>query len=69
MDGSISVATWNCKYHVVFEPKYRRKIFYGEKRVEIGSIIRQLCKWKGVNILEAEVCPDHVHMLIEIPPK
>lgn len=69
MDGSISAATWNCKYHVVFAPKYRRKIFYGEKRVEIGSIIRQLCKWKGVNILEAEVCPDHVYMLIEIPPK
>ena len=69
MVGSISAATLNCKYHVVFAPKYRRKIFYGEKRVEIGSIIRQLCKWKGVNILEAEVCPDHVHMLIEIPPK
>ena len=61
--------TWNCKYHVVFAPKYRRQVFYGEKRQEIGGILRQLCKWKGVMILEAEVCPDHVHMLIEIPPK
>ena len=65
----LSHTTWNCKYHVVFAPKYRRKIFYGEKRAEIGAILRQLCKWKGVNILEAEVCPDHVHMLVEIPPK
>ncbi len=60
---------WNCKYHIVFASKYRRKIFYGEKRVEIGAILRQLCKWKGVNILEAEVRHDHVHMLVEIPPK
>jgi len=54
---------------VVFAPKYRRKIFYGEKRLAIGEILRELCKWKGVNILEAEVCPDHIHMLLEIPPK
>lgn len=60
---------WNCKYHVVFSPKYRRKVFYGEKKVEIGKILRELCKWKGVNIIDAEVCPDHVHMLVEIPPK
>ena len=66
---TLSHTTWNCKYHVVFAPKYRRKIFYGEKRAEIGAILRQLCKWKGVNILEAEVCPDHVHMLVKIPPK
>ena len=66
---TLSHTTWNCKYHVVFAPKYRRKIYYGEKRAEIGAILRQLCKWKGVNILEAEVCPDHVHMLVEIPPK
>ena len=66
---TLSHTTWNCKYHIVFAPKYRRKIFYGEKRLEIGAILRQLCKWKGVNILEAEVCPDHVHMLLEIPPK
>ena len=54
---------------VVFAPKYRRKVFYGEKRLEIGSMLRELCNWKGVNIITAEVCPDHVHMLIEIPPK
>ena len=66
---TLSHTAWNCKYHVVFAPKYRRKVFYGVKRQEIGAILRQLCKWKGVNILEAEVCPDHVHMLVEIPPK
>ena len=61
--------TWNCKYHVVFAPKFRRKVFFGEKRAEIGKILRTLCNWKGVNIVEAEICPDHVHMLLEIPPK
>lgn len=66
---NIAHTKWNCKYHVVFAPKYRRKIFYGEKRAEIGKILRELCNWKGVNIINAEVCPDHVHMLIEIPPK
>ena len=66
---SLSHTKWNCKYHVVFAPKYRRKVFYGDKRLEIGQILRQLCNLKGVNIINAEVCPDHVHMLIEIPPK
>ncbi len=66
---TLSHTTWNCKYHIVFAPKYRRKIFYGEKRLEIGAILRELCEWKGVKIVTAEVCPDHVHMLIEIPPK
>ena len=66
---TLSHTSWNCKYHIVFAPKYRRKVFYEGKRVEVGAILRQLCKWKGVNILEAEVCPDHVHMLLEIPPK
>lgn len=61
--------TWNCKYHVVFAPKFRRKVFFGEKKAEIGKILRTLCEWKGINIVEAEVCPDHVHMLLEIPPK
>ena len=60
---------WNCKYHVVFAPKYRRKVFYGSKRLEIGAILRKLCEFKGVTIIEAEVCPDHVHILLEIPPK
>ena len=66
---SLAHTAWNCKYHVVFAPKYRRKEFYGEKRLEIGQILRQLCEWKGVTIINAEVCPDHIHMLIEIPPK
>ena len=67
--NSLSHTKWNCKYHIVFAPKYRRKVFYQEKRQAIGKILRQLCEWKGVNIIEAEVCPDHVHMLVEIPPK
>jgi len=66
---SLSHTKWNCKYHIVFAPKYRRKVFYEEKRKELGEILRELCKWKGVNIIEAEVCPDHIHMLLEIPPK
>ena len=66
---TLSHTTWNCKYHIVFAPKYRRKVFYAEKRLEIGAILRELCNWKGVNIVTAEVCPDHVHMLVEIPPK
>ena len=66
---SLSHTKWRCKYHVVFAPKYRRKAFYDERRVAIGAILRQLCEWKGVNIIEAEVCIDHVHMLIEIPSK
>lgn len=67
--NKLSHTTWNCKYHIVFAPKYRRKVFYAQKRYEIGKILRELCKWKQVNIIEAEVCPDHVHMLVEIPPK
>lgn len=65
----LSHTKWNCKYHVVFAPKYRRKAFYGSKRLEIGAILIELCNRKGVNIIEAEVCIDHVHMLLEIPPK
>lgn len=66
---TLSHTTWNCKYHVVFAPKYRRMVFYNEKKLEIGKILRELCQWKGVTIITAEVCPDHIHMLIEIPPK
>ena len=66
---SLSHSKWNCKYHIVFAPKYRRKVFYGEKRNAIGKILRQLCEWKGVTILEAEACPDHIHLFVEIPPK
>lgn len=66
---TLSHTTWNCKYHIVFAPQYRRKVFYGEKRLEIGQILRELCQRKGVKIITAEVCPDHIHMLVEIPPK
>ena len=67
--NSLSHSKWNCKYHIVFAPKFRRKVFYGEKKREIGKILRTLCEWKGVKIVEAELCPDHIHMLVEIPPK
>ena len=67
--NSLAHTTWNCEYHLVFAPKYRRKVFFGQKRREIGAILRQLCEWKNVTIIEAEVCPDHIHMLVEIPPK
>ena len=66
---SLAHSKWNCKYHIVFAPKYRRKVFYGTKRLEIGQILRQLCNWYGVTLLEAEACPDHIHILVEIPPK
>ena len=67
--NSLSHTKWNCKYHIVFAPKYRRKVFYEEKRLAVGKILRQLCEWKGVRVVEAEACPDHIHMLLEIPPK
>jgi len=67
--NKISHTSWSYKYHVVFAPKYRRKAFYGSRRLETGAILRKLCNWKGINIIEAEVCADHMHMLIEIPPK
>ena len=68
-NNSLAHTTWNCKYHIVFAPKYRRRAIYGKIRADIGRIIRMLCERKGVNIIEAELCPDHVHMLVEIPPK
>lgn len=68
-NNSLAHTKWNCKYHIVFAPKYRRKIFFGEKKTEIGQILRELCTWKQVNIIAAEICPDHIHMLVEIPPK
>ena len=64
-----SLARWNCKYHIVFAPKYRREAIYGQIRTDIGSILRKLCEYKGVEIIEAETCPDHIHMLVSIPPK
>ena len=67
--NSLSHTKWNCKYHLVFAPKYRRLVFYKNKKIFIGKILRELCEWKGVKIIEAETCPDHIHMLVEIPPK
>lgn len=67
--NSLSHTSWNCKYHIVFAPKYRRQIIYGRIKQDIGRIIRDLLTRKGINIIEAELCPDHIHMLIEIPPK
>ena len=67
--NSLAHTKWNCKYHIVFAPKYRRKVFYAEKREDIREIIRTLCQWKGVEIIEGEVCPDHIHLLLSIPPK
>ncbi len=66
---SLSHCKFECKYHVVFAPKFRRQIIYGKIKVEIGKILRKLCEYKGIEILEAEACPDHIHMLIVIPPK
>ena len=66
---SLAHTKYNCKYHVVFAPKYRRKVFFEDKRLEIRDILRTLCEWKGVEIIEGEVCPDHIHMLLSIPPK
>lgn len=68
-DSSLSHTRWNCKYHVVFIPKYRRKEIYGKIRADIGRIIRQLCEYKGVEIVEAHACSDQIHMLVKIPPK
>ena len=68
-DSSLSHTRWNCKYHIVFVPKYRRKAIFGKLRSEIGPILRQLCEYKEVEIVEAHAMPDHIHMLVKIPPK
>ena len=67
--SSLAHTTWRCKYHVVFAPKYRRRIIFGKLRADIGKILRELCKRKEVEIIEAQACPDHIHMLLSIPPK
>ena len=67
--GSLAHTKWDCKYHIVFAPKYRRKVFYEDKRLEIREILRKLCEWKGIEIVEGEVCPDHIRMFVRIPPK
>ena len=66
--NSLSHSKWNCKYHVVFAPKYRRMMIYKKIKADVGRILRTLCEQKKVNIIEAEACPDHIHMLVEIPP-
>ena len=68
-NNSLAHTTWNCKYHIVFAPKYRRQIVYVKYKASIGQIIRQLCDRKEVEIHEAEACKDHIHMLVSIPPK
>ena len=67
--NSLAHSNWNCKYHIVFAPKYRRQVIYGKIYKDIGVILRKLCEQKGVEIHEAEFCKDHVHMLVSIPPK
>ncbi len=67
--SSLAHTKYNCKYHIVFAPKYRRQIIYGKIKKDIGVMIRKLCQYKGVEIIEAEACPDHIHMLLSIPPK
>ncbi len=67
--NSLAHTKWNCKYHIVFAPKYRRKVYFEEKRLEIREILRTLCRWKNVEVLEGEICPDHIHMLVRIPPQ
>ena len=66
---SLSHSKWRCHYHIVFSPKYRRQEIYGKTKADIGKILRNLCKQKGVEIIEAELCKDHIHMLVAIPPK
>lgn len=68
-NSSLAHTKWNCKYHIVFAPKYRRQVIYGKLKGEIGKILRELCARKEVEIIEAEACPDHIHMLVSIPPK
>ena len=68
-NSSLAHSKWNCKYHIVFAPKYRRQIIYGKIKADIGAILRKLCDQNGVEIIEANACKDHIHMLVSIPPK
>ena len=67
--SSLAHTKWECKYHIVFAPKYRRQVIYGKIKYDIGQMLRKLCEYKGVEIIEAEACKDHIHMLVSIPPK
>jgi len=66
---SLAHVRWECKYHIVFVPKYRKKVLYGRTRRQVGQILRQLCRQKGVEILEGHAMPDHIHLVLRIPPK
>ena len=68
-NNSLAHTKWECKYHLVFAPKYRRQVIYRQLKADIGKILRELCERKGIEIIEAECCPDHIHMLVRIPPK
>ena len=68
-EDSLAHSKWRCQYHVVFAPKFRRQVIYGKIKEDIGRIMRKLCEYKGVEIIQAEACPDHIHMLLSIPPK
>ena len=68
-ENSLAHTKWECKYHIVFAPKYRRQVIYKQIRADVGMILGTLCKRKGIEIIEAEACPDHIHMLVRIPPK
>ena len=67
--NSLAHSKWRCQYHIVFAPKYRRQVIYGKIKSDIGKMLRKLCAYKEVEIIEAEACVDHIHMLVEIPPK
>ena len=69
MANSLAHTKWICKYHIVFTPKYRRKVIYNQLRKDIREIIKDLCKWKGVEIIEGNIMPDYIHILVSIPPK
>ena len=69
MAQSLSHSKWLCKYHIVFTPKYRRKVIYYQLRADIQKIIKDLCKWKGIEIIEGHMISDHIHLLLSIPPK
>ena len=68
-EDSLAHSKWRCQYHIVFAPKFRRQVIYGKIKDDIGRIMRKLCEYKSVEIIQAEACPDHIHMLVSIPPK
>ncbi len=68
-NNSLAHTKWECKYHIVFAPKYRRQVIYKQIKADVGQILGILCRRKGIEIIEAQCCPDHIHMLVRIPPK